>query len=124
MKSIRHEDQELIDYLKENAPCIVCSKFKKDGLDICCHHLKTKGSGGGDYIHNLMPLCKQHHTEIHLLGTSAMARIHAGVKKWLVLANWEHDAKRDKWRFYGGKDSADDKEAEAKNNSPDSSDHG
>lgn len=123
MKPKRIVDEDLIDYIKQNCPCIVCKKFPEE-IDICAHHIKTVGSGGNDVIYNLMPLCKQHHTEIHLLGTSAMARIHCGVKKWLLLANWEHDPKKDRWRFYGGKDAADDKEAEAENNSPNSADNG
>ena len=32
------------------------------------HHIKTKGSGGGDVEENLIPLCALHHSEIHAMG--------------------------------------------------------
>lgn len=102
MKPTRVENQDLLGFIK-SLPCISC---QTESVDICPHHVRTKGAGGHDIPENLMPLCKQCHVLIHQLGTSAMARVRPNVKKWLILADWEYDSKRDKWAFFG-KDETD-----------------
>lgn len=37
--------------------------------DVCAHHLKSRGAGGGDVLSNLLPLCVYHHNLIHKIGT-------------------------------------------------------
>lgn len=97
MKSKRIENKDLLDFIKELS-CICC---ETQSNDVCAHHVRTVGSGGHDIAENLMPLCQSCHVKIHAIGTSAMARQHPNVKKWLTLANWEYDLKRDKWSYFG-----------------------
>ncbi len=40
---------------------------------VCAHHVKTRGAGGRDEA-NLLPLCVQHHQEIHSLGRTTFER--------------------------------------------------
>jgi 5-methylcytosine-specific restriction endonuclease McrA len=32
------------------------------------HHIKTRGSGGGDELENLIALCRACHTKVHMEG--------------------------------------------------------
>jgi hypothetical protein len=32
------------------------------------HHWKSKGAGGSDHPYNLLPLCREHHDEVHRIG--------------------------------------------------------
>lgn len=47
-----------------NNPCTVCGTYPSDP-----HHIKTRGSGGGDTASNLLALCRVHHVEIHKIGS-------------------------------------------------------
>ena len=46
------------------------------------HHITTQGSGGGDTIDNVMPLCRKHHTEWGC-GIGKFLGRHPVVRKWL-----------------------------------------
>ena len=37
------------------------------------HHIRTRGSGGGDESENLLALCTTHHTEAHTMGIQSFA---------------------------------------------------
>lgn len=50
--------------------CIVCKKEPDK------HHIKTRGSGGSDEERNLLNLCREHHMEIHRIGTTTFVRKH------------------------------------------------
>jgi len=43
--------------------CQVCGKYQESGLHV--HHIKTRGSGGGDTPDNLVRLCYECHTRVH-----------------------------------------------------------
>ena len=49
-----------------------------DNCDCCAgtdpHHVKSRGSGGGDEIGNYMPLCRVHHTEVETIGGKTFIR--------------------------------------------------
>ena len=62
-KKKRVVDKKLLKSLR-NTPCVVC--FKTQG--VVGHHIKTRGSGGGDVIENLIGLCPVHHQEIRAIG--------------------------------------------------------
>lgn len=49
--------------LVRNMPCIVCLRRPADA-----DHIRTVGSGGGDNLSNLQPLCREHHVERHTRG--------------------------------------------------------
>lgn len=51
----------LVAYLNA-LPCLVCGRGPSDAA-----HVKSRGSGGG-YRDNLVPLCREHHTEQHQIG--------------------------------------------------------
>lgn len=74
--------------------CRVCNKPAEH------HHVKTRGSGGGDEVWNLMPLCRYHHQEVHKIGLNKFSIMHGGVKDWLIDNRWEKDH-NGKWRHYG-----------------------
>lgn len=64
--------------------CLVCGNHKVD-----VHHIKTRGSGGSDELHNLAPLCRIHHSEIHQLGTVSFSQKYLGVSTYLLDNGWE-----------------------------------
>lgn len=68
----------------EKIPCICCVPGEQLG-DTCGHHLTTKGRFGDDVVENLMPLCKAHHTEIHM-GLTKMIQKYPTVLYWLEAA--------------------------------------
>ncbi len=50
------------------------------------HHVKSRGAGGGDTADNLMPLCAEHHREIHQIGPSGMGEKYPIIKHWFGTA--------------------------------------
>lgn len=51
------KDPSFLKQVRE-LPCLACGTT----LDVEAHHVKTKGSGGGDDPWNVIPLCTNHHT--------------------------------------------------------------
>lgn len=82
---------ELVDFVK-TLPCVHCGKYPAGDT----HHVKTRGSGGGDISENLMPLCRTGHTEIHQQGLTTFAERNGGAREWLRAAGWKLMA--GKWR--------------------------
>lgn len=81
---MRIVDKELYEFVK-SLPCVAC------GVDPGgqAHHVKTRGSGGGDTADNLMPLCFEHHRQWHD-NPRKMIRRYSGVFYWLEGADrWE-----------------------------------
>jgi 5-methylcytosine-specific restriction endonuclease McrA len=79
---------------KSSLPCVACGE-RKDGF-VCFHHVKSRGAGGSDESHNLMPLCAWCHTEVHKIGTLAFAKKYKSVNNWLIKNGWE--LTMGKWR--------------------------
>lgn len=50
-------------------PCCICGDMPSDP-----DHIKTVGSGGGDNLSNLWPLCRMHHIERHQSGIATFYR--------------------------------------------------
>lgn len=72
-KPKRKVDRKLLDSFKTK-PCAV---LNKDCIgEVCAHHVKTKGSGGGDVVENLLALCVRHHRDIHDMGSYSFMQIH------------------------------------------------
>jgi 5-methylcytosine-specific restriction endonuclease McrA len=69
--------------LIKSLPCEVCAKTPVD-----VHHVKTKGSGGGDELFNLMSLCRICHTRFHQMGKKTFFR------KFGKAISWSRDRKK------------------------------
>lgn len=69
-----------------NRRCLVCNRR---GCDPC--HIKTYGSGGVDEEWNLMPLCRQHHSEQHNLGLFSFINKYPSVKFYINSHGWYFD---------------------------------
>jgi hypothetical protein len=89
-KKRRIVDKSLIEDI-EGFPCIHCG-VQADEF----HHVKHKGSGGPDLHHNLMPICRVGHQEIHKIGLSKMANKYETIHQWLINWGWEHNGRA--WR--------------------------
>lgn len=57
----RYESKQYIEFIRE-LPCCVCGNTEVDAH----HAIKTQGSGGSDLM--CIPLCRQEHSEYHLMG--------------------------------------------------------
>jgi len=79
-------------YTDQNQVCTVCSK---KGVDL--HHFKTRNSGGSDDEANLLPVCRLHHSEIHMLGSKTFSDKYQQVRLWLRLNGWQYDCVAKKW---------------------------
>ena len=61
---------------------------RREDVQRCLHHIKSRGSGGGDEKWNLMPLTAEEHTEVHQIGLVAFSRKYPKVKAWLEVHGW------------------------------------
>lgn len=82
---------------ESNLLCVCCGK---QGKGKCCfHHLKTK-KAFPEYKHkewNLVSVCQKCHNLFHQKGLNYMASNYTGVKRFLVLNEWEFDSYSNKW---------------------------
>jgi 5-methylcytosine-specific restriction endonuclease McrA len=76
-------------------PCLVC--LEEGEGKVCFHHVKTRKSGGPDEPWNMMPLCQEHHNEVHQKGLGIFALRYAQVVFWLKSNNWDYCAFNNKW---------------------------
>ena len=90
-KNKRIVDRDLLDSYR-GKPCVVCGREGE------AHHVKTRRSYGHDLPYNLMPLDREHHTEVHAIGLTTFAEKYLKVKTWLVDNGWEYDSTINKWR--------------------------
>lgn len=67
-----------------NKRCLVCGVPSCDPA-----HIKTKGSGGRDEENNLMPLCREHHSQQHLIGISTFSEKYESVSEYLECHGWK-----------------------------------
>jgi 5-methylcytosine-specific restriction endonuclease McrA len=84
-----------MEYKRPDKACIVCNRM---GVDL--HHVKTRGSGGGDESFNLMPLCRMHHQAVHAIGLNMFSRKFINVRDWLEDNDWVFDSYLMKWQHY------------------------
>lgn len=99
MKPKRHEDQDFIDYVKATSFCIPHVGKCSEPIEV--HHLKSVGSGGGDYDWNCLPTCRAAHQNIHAIGLTKACLQYPALKRYLVIFNWEFDTFKQKWSHYG-----------------------
>lgn len=79
-------------YWSPSERCIACNR-----MGSALHHIKTRGSGGNDKDWNLIPLCIEHHTEVHKLGMVKFGEKYPKVNEWLLSHGWHKDC-------YGGRE--------------------
>lgn len=72
--------------------CLACGRS-----GVALHHLKSRGSGGSNLEHNLMPVCWGHHTEVHTIGLQQFSIKYPQVEDWLFKNGWEYDPYLEKW---------------------------
>ena len=61
-------------------PCLCC------GHEAEWHHLTTQKNFGGNAPDNMMPLCREHHTEIGM-GLGKLMEKYPRIKHWLIEHN-------------------------------------
>lgn len=83
------------NYEAKGESCICCGLIG-EGL-VCWHHVKTRGSGGGDEKENLIPVCALHHQVFHNRKNEYMATKFPSVRKWLTQNGWSFCDTRKKW---------------------------
>lgn len=88
----RIEDRCLLDTYHDMS-CMVCNRRG----DVVAHHLVSRKSYGPDVKENLIPLCVEHHNEIHFIGRTTFAYKYPLVKVFLMDNGWEYCDMFKKW---------------------------
>jgi 5-methylcytosine-specific restriction endonuclease McrA len=89
----RFIDKEAIT-VHRSFPCEICLWHDEGN---CAHHLKTRGSGGGDEWFNLMTLCIRCHSMVHDYGYNKMIIKQPRLLKGLLKRGWFKD-ENEKWK--------------------------
>lgn len=82
-KPKRIEDKELVRSYHTKR-CVICRKYAPDPA-----HIKTRGSGGDDVPENILPLCRNHHSEQGQKGFKYMVTKYPLLVKQLAARGWE-----------------------------------
>lgn len=90
-KNHRIIDKKLLEHVR-TLECLHCSVTPCQP-----HHVRSIGAGGGDILQNLMPLCTEAHTRIHMTGLCAAANKNKGIREWLIDMGWTYDAILLRW---------------------------
>lgn len=64
-------------------PCAACGSTPSDPA-----HIKSRGAGGSNEEHNLMPLCRHHHRLSHDQGWNSFALSYSKVMRCLYDKGW------------------------------------
>ena len=75
-KTSRIKDEAYLDFVREYG-CGVCLNSAEP------HHLVSRGAGGSDYT--AIPLCREHHTELHQYGKGLFEDKHH-IDVWVLLS--------------------------------------
>lgn len=73
--------------MASQACCIKSCKTKFN--QVSGHHIRSKGAFGADIIENLIPLCFQCHTKIHMYDIEKAFRELKGLEQVLLSKGWE-----------------------------------
>jgi hypothetical protein len=73
--------------------CIIC------GRPADRHHIKTRGSGGGDEESNILLLDRIHHVEIHKMGLNSFIKKYPNVRQVLIAKGWEYNEFLGRWVY-------------------------
>lgn len=69
---------------RDLTPCYICRI-----RPVAIHHIKSRGSGGGDEWWNVAGLCYEHHSEIHMIGDIAFMDKYHDYAAILQARGWE-----------------------------------
>lgn len=89
MKPKRHRDPSLLAAIRQ-LPCAACGKAGPSEA----HHVRTKGSGAGDWDYNLTPLCHEDHRAWHYMGPSRFFHRRPDYLGVLIYMGWSWDGKK------------------------------
>ena len=79
-KNKRIVDEELLATVRL-LPCLACRGTPSDA-----HHITSRKSGGHDVAENVVPLCREHHSEYHQMGPTRFMAAYPAFRYWLELA--------------------------------------
>ncbi len=88
-KKKRIQDRSLLDTY-HNKPCEICGTSQ----GVVGHHIKTKKSGGPDVPNNLIALCPNHHSEIHMIGNRSFMTKYPKFVFSLKSRGWQIDGEK------------------------------
>ena len=74
-------DKPFLKFIKENMFCVCCLRQPVDP-----HHVTSRGAGGGDEAENVVPLCREHHVEIHTIGRDTFRKKYPSFDSWMRAA--------------------------------------
>lgn len=74
-------------------PCAACGKPGPSDPD----HIKTRGSGGGDYLWNLLPLCRTCHIDKHYMGLQKLVKKYPNLIHALDTKGWQFNKSYQRW---------------------------
>lgn len=89
MKPRRHTDLKLLAEIR-TLPCACCLAPPPSEVS----HIKTRGSGAGDYDFNCVPSCRRCHREWHYCGPSRFFKRHPDFFGVLLYMGWCFDGKK------------------------------
>ena len=92
-KPKRYVSEENLQLIRDR-PCSVCYDPPPSDPE----HIKTKGSGGGDELFNLVSLCRLDHIKVHKIGLIKLANENKSLKKELESKGWNYDDYFRKWK--------------------------
>lgn len=84
LKPKRIVDKNLLEVIR-NLPCSACGKRAPSDPA----HVKSRGSGGPDSAFNVIPLCRQHHSEQHASGFLNMIKKYPRFYLYLKSLGWQ-----------------------------------
>jgi hypothetical protein len=83
-KPTRIRDPELLAEFRK-LRCMACGSLPPND----CHHIKSKGSGGGDDSFNLLTLCRVCHSNVHQFGDFKFYTKYSHLLPYLDRLGWE-----------------------------------
>lgn len=83
-KPKRFRSEENLEIIRKKA-CVACGKPPPSDPA----HVKTRGSGGGDFLFNILPLCRRCHTAQGSYGWKKFALKYPSVLFALYHRGWE-----------------------------------
>jgi hypothetical protein len=89
----RHSDPEFLAEMRK-LRCLACGHPPPSEV----HHIKTRGSGGGDEFFNVMPVCRGCHQAWHKMGMQSFIQRHGSVQQYLEALGWELGTVLGKWK--------------------------
>lgn len=88
MKTKRLVDEPFLAELRKIS-CVICAHKETE-----IHHIKTRGSGGGDYAWNCIPVCRFCHQRIHQVGMIEVCKLFPHFLEYIQKLGWYFDGRK------------------------------